>query len=77
MVINKFTIIDDFEISGMGVCLLSHIWLFATPWIVAHQAPLSVQWDFIGKNTGAGCHLLLQGLFLTQGQNPHPLHLLH
>ena len=31
MVINKFTIIDDFEISGMGVCVLSHIWLFATP----------------------------------------------
>ena len=29
---------------------LSHIWLFATPWIVAHQAPLSM--DFTGKNTG-------------------------
>ena len=31
-------------------------------------------WDFPGKNPGVGCHLLLQGIFLTQGQNPHLLH---
>ena len=31
-------------------------------------------WDFPGKNTGVGCHFLLQGLFLTQGSNLHPLH---
>ena len=24
-------------------------------------------WDFPGKNPGVGCHLLLQGIFLTQG----------
>ena len=24
-------------------------------------------WDFLGKNTGVGCHFLLQGIFLTQG----------
>ena len=24
-----------------------------------------------GKNTGVGCHFLLQGIFLTQGSNPH------
>ena len=29
------------------------------------------------KNTGVGCHFLLQGIFLTQGSNPRPLHLLH
>jgi len=23
-----------------------------------------------GKNTGVGCHFLLQGIFLTQGWNP-------
>ena len=28
-------------------------------------------WDFPGKNTGVGCHALLQGIFLTQGSNPH------
>ena len=27
-------------------------------------------WDFLGKSTGAGCHCLLQGFFLTQGSNP-------
>ena len=39
------------------------------------QAPLS--WDSPGKNTGAGCHALLQGLFLTQGSNLRLLHLSH
>ena len=29
------------------------------------------------KNTGAGCHALLQGIFSTQGSNPHLLCLLH
>ena len=28
-----------------------------------------------GKNTGVGCHFLLQGIFLTQGLNPGLLHL--
>ena len=26
-------------------------------------------WDFPGKNTGVGCHFLLQGIFLTRDQN--------
>ena len=26
-------------------------------------------WNFPGKNTGVGCHLFLQGMFLTQGLN--------
>ena len=30
-----------------------------------------------GKHTGVGCHILLQGVFLTQGLNPRLLHLLH
>ena len=30
-----------------------------------------------GKNTGVGCHFLLQGIFPTQGSNPGLLHLLH
>ena len=29
---------------------------------------------FPGKNTGVGCHFLLQGIFLMQGLNPHHLH---
>ena len=27
-------------------------------------------WDSPGKNTGMGCHSLLQGIFLAQGLNP-------
>ena len=38
---------------------------------------LSGPWDFPGKNTGVGCHFLLQGIFLAQGLNPRLLHLLH
>ena len=30
--------------------------------------------DFPGKDTGVGCHFLLQGIFLTQGSNPRTLH---
>ena len=31
-------------------------------------------WDSSGKNTGVGCHFLLQGIFLTQELNLGPLH---
>ena len=55
--------------------ILSNAQLFVTLWTVAHQVPLS--WDSPGKNTGAGCHALLQGIFLTQGLNPRLLCLLH
>ena len=33
-------------------------------------------WDFPGKNTAVSCCALLQGIFLTQGSNPHLLPLL-
>ena len=37
-------------------------------------ARLLCPWDFLGKNTGVGCHFLLQRIFPTQGLNaglPH------
>ena len=37
----------------------------------------SVYGDSPGKNTGVGCRVLLQGIFLTQGLNPRLLRLLH
>ena len=41
-------------------------------------ARLLCSWDFFpGKNTGVGCHFLLQGIFLTQESNPHLPYLLH
>ena len=33
-------------------------------------ARLLCPWDLPGKNTGVGCHSLLQGIFPTQGLNP-------
>ena len=37
---------------------------------VQQPARLLCPWDFPGKNTGLGYHLLLQGIFLIQGLNP-------
>ena len=34
----------------------------------------SVHGDSLGRNTGVGCHALLQGIFPTQGWNPGFLH---
>ena len=46
--------------------LLSRVRLFVTPWTVAHLAP--------GKNTGVGCHSLLQGISPAQVSNPSLTH---
>ena len=40
----------------------------ATPWPVACQASLSM--EFPNKNARVSCHTLLQGIFPTQGSNP-------
>ena len=40
-------------------------------------ARLLCPWDFSGKNTGVGCHVLLQGIFPTRGSNSSLLCLLH
>ena len=54
---------------------LSCVKLFVTLWTVAHR--LLYPWNFPGKNTGAGCHFLLQGIIRTQRSNWHLLGLLH
>ena len=59
----------------MHVYVLSHfscVWLFETQWTITRQAPCS--YVSPGKNTGVGCHFLLQGVFLTQGSNSQLLH---
>ena len=52
----------------MKVKSLSRVQLFATPWTVAHHAPLFV--GSSGRSTEVGCHFLLQRIILTQGSNP-------
>ena len=51
-------------------CMLSRfsrVQLFATLWTVACQTALSM--GFPSNNTGVDCHVLPQGIFLTQGLN--------
>ena len=43
----------------------------------AMDCRLLCPWDSPGKNTGVGCHAVLQGIFPTQGSNPQLLQLLH
>ena len=50
----------------------SHVKLSAASCTVATR--LHCPWDSPGKNTGVGCHVLLQGIFLTQGSDPCLLH---
>ena len=57
------------------VCVLSGVQLFETLWTVACRFFCS--WAFPGRNTGVGCHFLLQRIFSTQGQNPRLRHILH
>ena len=46
--------------------------LFSDP--MEEPARLLCPQDFPGKNTGLGCHFLLQGIFPTLGSNPDLLH---
>ena len=70
--------LQDEEARGTGAWVLSHS-------VVSDSlqprelwpARLLCLWDSPGKNTGVGCHFLLQGIFPTQGSNPGLFHLLH
>ena len=64
-------------LKAQNLILLSHAYghaqscqLFTIPWTIAHQVPLSMEfsrWEYCE----VGCHVLLQGIFLTQGSNLH------
>ena len=58
----------------MCACLLSHSVMSDSETLWIAPSRLLCPWDPPGKNTGVGCHALLQGLFLTQGLNPCLLH---
>ena len=63
------------EYKVLSACVLSPVRLFETPWTVAHQAPLSM--EFSRQEYWNGLPFPLQGIFPIQGLNPHLLHLLH
>ena len=50
-------------------------WQYRSQWGLSEARWLLIEKK--KKNTGEGCHSLLQGIFLTQGSNPHLLHLQH
>ena len=53
------------------LCVLSHVQLFATPWTVACQAPLSM--EFSRQEYWSGLPCPSPGIFPTQGLNLHLL----
>ena len=63
---------NHYPVSACMLSHLSHVQLFEITWTGTSQAPLSR--DFLGKNTGVGCHALLQETFLIQGLNLYLLH---
>ena len=56
----------------LSVSRFGRVRLFAMPWTVVTR--LLCPWDSPGKNTGVGCHALLQGIFPTQGSSLYLLH---
>ena len=55
------------------LCLVAQSCLTLCDPIDCSPPGFSVHGDSPGKNTGVGCHALLQGIFPTQGSNPgHP-----
>ena len=66
------THIYNIEILGICICMLSP---FSCVQLLCDSMDCSlpdssVHGIFQGKNTGLGCHSLLQGIFLTQGSDP-------
>ena len=57
----------------MYACVLSHVWLFATPWTVGsseHRITQARILEWVAVS-------FYKGVFPTQGSNPSLLHLLH
>ena len=65
-------------IAVIRTCMLSH--LVVSDSLQHHglqPARIFCPWDSPGKNTGVGCHVLLQRIFPTQGSNLCPQQLLY
>ena len=56
------------------LCLVTHSYSTLCDHMDCSLQGSSVHQDSPGKNTGVGCHALLQGIFPTQGSNPSLSH---
>ena len=73
----RVCLIDISILSNQILCLFMLSHLAKSDSLLPHglkPARVLCPQDFPGKNTGLDCHFLLQGIFLTQGSNPHLLH---
>ena len=70
---------QDIRLIYRTLFCIAHTQLFMTLCAPMNCSTLgiSVHGSFPSKNTAMGCHFLLQGIFPTQGLNPHLFHLLH
>ena len=61
-----------------GFCCCCYLVTQSCPTLLLPHGLQSIRhlcsWDFPGKNTGVGCHVLLQGFFPTLGLNQHLQH---
>ena len=57
-----------------SVCVFSHFQVFASPWTVTCQAPVSL--EFSSQEYWSGLSFPPLGIFLIQGSNPRLLHLM-
>ena len=70
-IINKWKLLKCMHAKSLQLC---QILCNPIDWSLPSS---SVHGDSPGKNTGVGCHALLQGIFLTQESNPWVLYLLY
>ena len=63
-----------FKVSGHSNAYSVTMWYRIISTHGLQPTRLLCPWHFPDKNTGVGCHFLLQGLFLTQGSNLSLLH---
>ena len=73
--------VGGFGFRGLRFCIFTGLCCVSRSVVPNSLRPRGLQstrflcpWDFPGKDTGVGCHFLLQGIFPTQGSNPGLLH---
>ena len=68
-----WTKLNEYD-KASGACLAAQSCLTLCDPMDCSPPDSFVHGDSPGKNTGVGCHVLLQGIFPTQGLNPGLLH---
>ena len=71
VILEKKMIVLQYKILLLLLMLFNHWVMSNSLWPHGLQPTrLLCTWEFPGKNTGMGCHFLLQRIFPTQGLNP-------